>query len=452
MPSELLSREPVLDEKAFWGRQHDVRWLADKLGGYTPQNCNLIGEPRIGKTSLLYHVYQQKIGLPVHMVGLYVWVRLVELAAQDSNEFWRLMLTQLHVAMGGRAGTSTNALPDNERDIFDVLDMEIDSILSDMAVERIVFLIDDFDLLVGGVSKHDLDWLRALATRYGESLSFVISSTEPLVKLCDKIVEESGVSPFPNLFHSYWLGLLEKDGAERLCLRAAEVRELTLMPESLSFLLAEAGRHPDLLKVACEHFFDVCGETAVIPCYDLARTEFRLDAHVNWLCRQLWQRRSEKERGALAELAAGNTHIADPILAAQLTRRLGLVEENAGGLRLFAGVFRYWIAQETAVFTSPVFEQPISEFDHDSEHRFVIIDERQIHLTKLENRLLAYLLAHTNEICSVEALLENVWDASKQISVVEKGINRLRTKIEIDPRRPRYILSARGEGYILRTN
>ena len=203
MPSELLSREPVVAEEAFWGRQHDLRWLADKLGGYTPQNCNVIGEPRIGKTSLMYHVYQQEIGLPEAVVGLYVWVRLVELAGQNSSEFWRLMLTQLQVAAEHVAAATTIDMPDDERDIFDVLDMEIDRILTDTEVERIVFLIDDFDLLVGGVSKHDLDWLRALASRYGASLSFVISSTEPLVKLCDMIVEQSGVSPFPNLFHSY---------------------------------------------------------------------------------------------------------------------------------------------------------------------------------------------------------------------------------------------------------
>ena len=121
MPSELLSREPVVAEEAFWGRQHNLRCLAHKLGGYTPQNCNVIGEPRIGKTSLMYHVYQQEIGLPEAVVGLYVWVRLVELAGQNSSEFWRLMLTRLEVAAEHVASATTIDMPDDERDIFDVL-------------------------------------------------------------------------------------------------------------------------------------------------------------------------------------------------------------------------------------------------------------------------------------------------------------------------------------------
>lgn len=469
MPSELLSREPVVSEDAFWGRQDEIRWLTGKLGGQVPQNCNVIGEPRIGKTSLLYHVYQQKTGLPAEMAGVYVWVRLVELPAHNSREFWRLMLGRLQVAVGHLSAKSAVPLPDNERDVFDVLDEEIDRILLDTGVERIVFLIDDFDLLVGGVTKHDLDWLRALASRYGASLSFVISSSEPLVKLCDAIVEESGVSPFPNLFHSYWLGLLDQEGAEALFKQAAEEAGLALMPESVSFLLEEAGRHPDLLKMACEKFLDVCGEspvqsggeTAVIPCYALARTEIRLDEHVNWLCRQLWQRRSPEQQTALAELAAGKTDIADPIIAAQLTRRLGLVQGVAGNLYLFADIFRYWIQQETG--TLPLLstgvlaseatskESVVLVFDHQVEQRLVKIEGREIRLTKLDNRLLAYLLEYADQICSPEDLLENVWGAGKQKSVVEKGINRLRNKVEVDPKRPRYILSARGEGYILRT-
>ena len=453
MPSELLSREPVVSEEAFWGRQHEIRWLAGKLGGQMPQNCNVIGEPRIGKTSLLYHIYQQKIGLPDGLAGLYVWVRLVELPAHTPCEFWRLMLSQLREALGATEPNSvTEPLPEDERGLFDVLDMEIDRILFETDIDRIIFLIDDFDLLVGEATKHDLDWLRALASRYGESLAFVISSSEPLVKLCDRIVEESGVSPFPNLFHSYWLGLLAREGAEMICRQAADKVGLALLPESLSFLLAEAGCHPDLLKTACEYLLDTCGETAVTSCYEMAQTEIRLDEHVNWLCRRLWQRRSPEEQRALAELADGKKGLDDPILTAQLTRRFGLVENEAGELRLFSEVFRYWIQQETAVLTTNSPKPETHIFDHQEDRREVCIDGRVVRLTLLENRLLAYLLNHDNHVCAVDELLENVWGEGKQKSVVEKGVNRLRAKIEADPKRPRYILSARGEGYILRTS
>lgn len=463
MPSELLSRDPVNSKEAFWGRRDEIRWLTDKLGGQMPQNCNVIGEPRIGKTSLLYHVYQQKIGLPEGMAGLYVWVRLVELPAHGPREFWRLMVTQLIAALGSVESDEVLSLPENERDLFDKLDMEIDRILFETSIDRIIFLIDDFDLLVGEATKHDLDWLRALASRYGESFAFVISSSEPLVKLCDLIVAESGVSPFPNLFHSYWLGLLDLEGAQAICQQASDLSGLALMPESVAFLLREAGRHPDLLKTACEYLLDVCGETpalgavdmAVNPCYELTRTEIRLDEHVTWLCRRLWQRRSPDEQMALAALAAGKKSLPDAIITAQLTRRLGLVEGVPNEFHLFAELFHYWIQQETAVSTllsATILSEPEEPvFVHQEDQRLVLVDGRQVHLTSLENRLFAYLLSRANHVCATNELLENVWGSGKQKTVVEKGINRLRSRIETDPKRPRYILAARGEGYILRT-
>jgi len=47
--------------------------------------CNIIGEPRIGKSSLLYYLYRKQAGLPEGMKGVYVWLRLVELSDYSST-------------------------------------------------------------------------------------------------------------------------------------------------------------------------------------------------------------------------------------------------------------------------------------------------------------------------------------------------------------------------------
>jgi two-component system alkaline phosphatase synthesis response regulator PhoP len=85
------------------------------------------------------------------------------------------------------------------------------------------------------------------------------------------------------------------------------------------------------------------------------------------------------------------------------------------------------------------------------EKKLVTIEDREVRLTPLENRLLAYFLRRANEVCTIEELLTDIWGAGKTRSVVEKGVSRLREKIEADPKRPRYLLSAWGEGYLLRT-
>ncbi|MGD8519431.1 MAG: helix-turn-helix domain-containing protein [Anaerolineae bacterium] len=48
-------------------------------------------------------------------------------------------------------------------------------------------------------------------------------------------------------------------------------------------------------------------------------------------------------------------------------------------------------------------------------------------------------------------MLDNVWGAGYESSLsnVKVNIQRLRTKIEPDPRQPRYVLTKRGTGYYM---
>jgi hypothetical protein len=457
--TDFLSREPVLKHSGFVGRDIEMGWLADKLGSLTPQNCNLIGEPRSGKTSLLYQVHEQQIGLPPGEKGLYVWVRLAELYKHDSLSFWRLLAKKLckEQVKAGLLPETITFPKDDVEELFEALDECLELLIEDTELERLVVLLDDFDLLVGenGIVKRDLDWLRSLATRYGRSLAFVISSTDSLVKLTDPLTGPADVSPFANLIHNLSLGLLDGAGAEMLCRQAAKNEQVPLSDADVAFLLAEAGGHPDLLKIACGYLF-AARQDGTGNAYGRVAGDVRLDDRVGWLSRRLLQRCSKEEISLLEQLVSGQP-VTDAILLNHLVKR-GLVEQRDGQPALFADAFEFWVRRgmsqveqvdevgggETAVSPSA------TAFTHFPDERQVNIGGQIIDLTRLENRLLVYLSERINQVCTTEDLLQNVWGAGKKEAVVEKGINRLRKKIEEDPQRPRYILSARGEGYILR--
>jgi len=74
---------------------------------------------------------------------------------------------------------------------------------------------------------------------------------------------------------------------------------------------------------------------------------------------------------------------------------------------------------------------------------------RSIHLTKIEHRLLHYLMARPNQTVSKDELLRAVWQYQwvECTSVVEVYIYRLRQKIEKDPAKPQYLVTRRGSGY-----
>ncbi len=207
--------------------------------------------------------------------------------------------------------------------------------------------------------------------------------------------------------------------------------------------MQEAGYHPDLLKIAADYLLSAkrMGKQGA-SAYETVSVDVRVDGNVQWLFGQLWQRLDEAEQGVLADLLNGRP-AQDLVLLTQLQRR-GMV----AGKRPFADAFRYWLQREIGS-KQP---NPVSTvfFRHEPDNRLLYADERTIRLTKLENRILSYFVEHANEVCTVEALLEDIWGVGKTRSVVEKGVSRLREKVEIDPKRPRYLLSAWGEGYTLR--
>ncbi|MEL6344558.1 MAG: winged helix-turn-helix domain-containing protein [Myxococcota bacterium] len=81
--------------------------------------------------------------------------------------------------------------------------------------------------------------------------------------------------------------------------------------------------------------------------------------------------------------------------------------------------------------------------------REVLRDTTRIRLTPIEHALLRYFVANPNRLITQGELLEHVWDVrpSTQTHTVYVTINRLRKKIEPDPRRPTHILNSPGAGY-----
>ena len=78
----------------------------------------------------------------------------------------------------------------------------------------------------------------------------------------------------------------------------------------------------------------------------------------------------------------------------------------------------------------------------------------ELHLTPLEYRVLACLARHLGSIVMQRQLIREVWgpereDDSRSLRVC---IKNLRTKLEPDPRQPRYLITETGLGYRLRAD
>lgn len=79
-------------------------------------------------------------------------------------------------------------------------------------------------------------------------------------------------------------------------------------------------------------------------------------------------------------------------------------------------------------------------------------EEGYIELTTREVELLRYLASRANDPVSRDALLENVWryEFSTNTRTVDVHISKLRSKVEVQPDNPKYLVTLHGVGYMLK--
>ena len=93
----------------------------------------------------------------------------------------------------------------------------------------------------------------------------------------------------------------------------------------------------------------------------------------------------------------------------------------------------------------------LGELTIDFAQHQVTLAGKEVVLTAIEYRLLAYLAQNAGRVVTQDMLLEQVWGEEYigESHLLQVNVNRLRRKIEADPANPRYLLTKVGIGYQL---
>jgi two-component system KDP operon response regulator KdpE len=102
--------------------------------------------------------------------------------------------------------------------------------------------------------------------------------------------------------------------------------------------------------------------------------------------------------------------------------------------------------------TEPVLQ--VGDLQIDLDRRRVTSDGNEVHLTPNEYKLLAYLMKHAGKVLTHRQLLKEVRGAAyaSQTHYLRVYMVQLRHKLEVDPARPRYLVTEPGVGYRLKTS
>jgi len=142
----------------------------------------------------------------------------------------------------------------------------------------------------------------------------------------------------------------------------------------------------------------------------------------------LTARNSERDK-VQAFVAGADDYIVKPFGAEELTARMRATLRRAG-------------SEESLTFDSP-------DLQIDFERRTVSVKQRTVRLTPKEFELLRQLVTNQGKTMTHRWLLQTVWgpDYGEEAESLRVLVNQLRKKIELDSRKPRYILTEPWVGY-----
>jgi two-component system KDP operon response regulator KdpE len=85
----------------------------------------------------------------------------------------------------------------------------------------------------------------------------------------------------------------------------------------------------------------------------------------------------------------------------------------------------------------------------DLERHEVFVSNEDVELTPTEFNLLVFMMENSGKVLSHRMILQNVWgpEYGEEHEYLRVYIGHLRQKIEVNPSKPRYIITKRGIGY-----
>ena len=481
------SEEMFAAHLAFWGRTAELQTIRKHLLSNPPHHCAIIGEASFGRTMLLrfladgqydaiseYQDLRDRFAFVYLDCNVYTSLAMMFYGKRDyvSAQFWwDLYIATLQILMPdaspeiSRPEWKSDAKEGGEDKAYEIKN-ELETLIWECG-RHVVIILDNFE----GVARlplQDSEWLRSLTQRL---CTYIVSSRYRLYLLYhpegagasdnNSDLRRITTSPLWNLFSDpIYIGLAAENEVQEFLWRAYELAKEAgrfWMEEDIDAVRKLAGRHPQLLRIACSRLFE----------WRLQKNKGRSDdflwstilQEADSICERLWQGLNDQElyeeirlaqtpaermaghlslpQKELAEIARGNV-CAESNITFVLEQR-GLIEWVDGYWRVFSEAMQKYVLKQVKTYTDSV----TSSVPDVPLHSF----------SKLESQVYCYLLENVGNICSKEDIKTAVWKGKKNVpgdSALQKIIERIREKIESNMEQAEYhLIAVRGQGYML---
>lgn len=356
-----------VDTRSFFGRDREVTQVLDTVSHPSRGSVSIIGERRIGKTSLLHYVSAPDVIRrwnldQTHSVFLYK--DRGSIVPFSATRFWQSILKDFSKELRGRqldSALSSSVVRLARADQITCNDIEDLFEDLDRANLLLVLLLDEFEYLIHrdspeheALTRDFLPGLRALINQPERVLSLIVATRQPLAELCDHI--QFVGSPFFNNFVNVNLRPFSVREAEGFIDQMLADTGMVFSQKDKELVFDLGGTHPLLLQAAASCIFNEklsYGQVDTMAVQrrftDLVQRHFK-DL---WKCSQprhfedLWKC-SQPQKEILMLLAHDNelapTRLAQWKRERDLLENRGLITcQSEGNYRIFSTSFKQWL-------------------------------------------------------------------------------------------------------------
>lgn len=352
---------PINEPERFIGRKAEIRQILNRLLSSAHESTSIIGERRIGKTSLLNYLSNpgtaEALGLVPDQFCLF-YVDFQGLTDITPQRFWQRVLGRMakSICDDSLKPVIENVIKQNKFDLFDLEDVFEKTQDHGLTV---VLLMDEFEYVTQNQNfKSDFfGGLRALAIHHGVAL--VPATRRELADLCHS--EEIKGSPFFNIFANVVLRPFSRSEVDELLDGYSKASGQIFDGADRDFIWNMGGGYPLFVQMA--GYYLVEGRLQNLDRKDLAQFvtdnfNQQTDSHYTYL----WGHCSDSEKITLLTLMTLGRHPKSPKnvptlenltrLRARIPQDLavlgkrGLIAETESQYRIFSSTFENWVRKE----------------------------------------------------------------------------------------------------------
>lgn len=336
-----VNRTMILHPEHFFGRKKEIKWLKKRICTESPQSVSLLGERRIGKSSLLnYLTFLEGDARFLDEPGKYIFIFMdcQGLRSIDELQFLTIIFSTLKKKL-------KNTIKLKLKNDFDDLRFLCDEITAKGL--KLVLLFDEFE----SITKNNhftpafYSLLRSLANNY--SIALITSSVRNLKDMCGS--REISDSPFFNIFAIQHIGLFTRDEAKELITNPSLQYGISLAGLD-DRIITESGVHPFFLQIMCCSWFDFL-EAANLRAESMINKKtpkevlyhFREEAGQHF--EFIYDTMHKKERMVIQDVLKGNDVNPDSHEVDVLEQKGYVIRRKDDTLNLFCSEFERFISQ-----------------------------------------------------------------------------------------------------------